>query len=329
MKRLLAITVCLVFAWSFFAAAGEKLTIRIGFSANMEDPRYHASVAFKNEVEKVSGGKIAVEIYPAGQLGSDAALIEAIALDSGTVDVAMTDVSNMATFEPKVGLSSLPFSFTTFEEAWEFMDSDLEKEVEDLLIPHNLRVIAHYCNGFRCVTTANKRIEKPDDMKGVLIRTPENPVYMATMRALGANPQPLPFAEVYMALQQGTYDGQENPVSVIYNSKLYEVQKFIAITNHVYAGNSFTISNSLWESMTDEQRKIVGTAARNSAEVNRKLSKQMCEDYTDELAKKGMTVTKPDLKPFMDKTKSVYEEVRGKYGDDLLKRFADWKAARR
>ncbi|MEM5781124.1 MAG: TRAP transporter substrate-binding protein, partial [Lawsonibacter sp.] len=224
------------------AADGPKLALKLGVSTNDTDPRTIAAQEFKAEVEEKTGGSITVEIFTSGQLGGDAQLIEALSLDSGTVDIIITDASNFATYEPTMGISALPFQFKDFDMAWAFMDDKIEAAAEEKLISQNMRVLAHYDNGFRCVTTGNKEINSPADMNALLIRTPENPVIMATMQAMGANPQPLAFSELYQALNQGTYDAQENPIPVIYNNNLYEVQKYLSITNHIYSGMCFTIS---------------------------------------------------------------------------------------
>jgi tripartite ATP-independent transporter DctP family solute receptor len=311
------------------AAANEadpKITLKIGFSTNEEDPRALAAKEFKAEVEKKTNGSVTVELYPSGQLGGDAALIESMALDSGTVDIIITDASNFATYVPKMGISALPFQFKDFEEAWAFMDSDIEADAEALLIEHNMRVLAHYDNGFRCVTS-NSPVNSSKDMTGILIRTPENPVIMATMKALGANPQPLAFSELYMALQQGTYDAQENPIPVIYNNKLHEVQKNLAITNHIYSGMCFTISESIWNKMSETQKGVVSEAAVASQKYNRELNKKMTDDYLALLKEAGMTITTPELAPFVEATASVAEELKDTYGD-LLTRAKEWKASR-
>ncbi|MCD8139374.1 MAG: TRAP transporter substrate-binding protein [Planctomycetaceae bacterium] len=327
MKRMIAVALCCAFL-SLTAMAGQPLVFKIGFSTNLEDPRALAALEFKKEIEEKSGGLLSAELYPSGQLGGDAALIEAMSLDSGTVDIIITDASNFATYEPKMGVSALPFNFATYEDAWAFMDSDVEKGVEALLVDQGMRVLAAYCNGFRCVTTSKVQVNTPVDMQGLLIRTPENPVIMATMRALGANPQPLAFSELYMALQQGTYDAQENPIPVIYNNKLYEVQKYLSITNHIYSGMCFTIAEGVWNRLSDEQKTIVETAAKNSSAFNRKLNKQMADDFVGELERSGMTIITPDLAPFMQATESVYESTKNVYGDALLKSLAEWKAGR-
>lgn len=309
------------------AAAADAVTLKLGFSTNEEDPRAKAAQEFKKEVEEKTGGSVVVEIYPAGQLGGDAALIEAMALDSGTVDIIITDASNFATYEPKMGISALPFQFSNFEEAWEFMDGEIEKEAEDLLISQNMRVLAHYDNGFRCVTNSKKEITAPADMANLLIRTPENPVIMATMKALGANPQPLAFSELYQALQQGTYDAQENPVPVIYNNNLFEVQKYLSVTNHIYSGMCFTITESTWGKLSADQQAIVDAAAKASAEFNRELNKQQTEEMLSTLAEKGMIITEPDLAPFAEATAGVADELKDTYGD-LLDKLNAWKASK-
>ena len=307
--------------------AADAVVLKLGYSTNEEDPRAKAAAEFKKEVEEKTGGSVIVETYPSGQLGADAALIEAMALDSGTVDIIITDASNFATYEPKMCISALPFQFSDFEEAWAFMYSDIEKEAEDLLLEQNMRVLAHYCNGFRCVTTSDVAVESPADMKGLLIRTPENPAIMAAMTAMGANPQPLAFSELYQALQQGTYDAQENPIPVIYSNNLFEVQKYLSVTNHIYSGMCFTIAETSWNKMSEEQQQIVADAAVASAEFNRELNKQQTEDYITELEAKGMTIIEPDLAPFVEATSGVAESMRDTYGD-MLDRLNEWKESR-
>ncbi|MGI5946360.1 MAG: TRAP transporter substrate-binding protein [Lachnospiraceae bacterium] len=309
------------------AANPDAIVLKLGYSTNEEDPRAKAAEEFKKEVEEKTGGAVVIETYPSGQLGGDAALIEAMALDSGTVDIIITDASNFATYEPKMGISALPFQFSTFEDAWAFMDSEVEKEAEDLLIEQNMRVLAHYDNGFRCVTNSKKEVKTPADMANVLIRTPENPVIMATMKALGANPQPLAFSELYQALQQGTYDAQENPIPVIYNNNLFEVQKYLSVTNHIYSGMCFTITESTWKKLSPEQQQIVSDAALASAEFNRELNKKQTEEFIAALEEKGMVITEPDLAPFAEATAGVAAELESTYGD-LLDKLEAWKAGR-
>ena len=268
-----------------------------------------------------------VQLYPSGQLGGDADLINSIALDSGTVDIIITDASNFATYDAKMGISALPFQFETFDDAWAFMDSDIEAAAEEGLLSQNMRVLAHYCNGFRCVTNSKGPINSPADMNGLLIRTPENPVIMATMTALGANPQPLSFSELYQALQQKTYDAQENPIPVIYNNNLYEVQEYLSITNHIYSGMCFTSAESSWNKLSADQQQIVSDAAKASADYDRELNEQQTNDLVSALEEKGMKINSPELAPFAAATEKVLTDNADTYGD-LLDQLKAWKEAR-
>ncbi len=304
----------------------KDLTLKIGVSTGEQDPRNIAAQRFAKEVEEKSGGAIKAVVYPSGQLGGDADMIDAVAMGSNKLDIVISDASNFATYEPKMGISALPFLFEDFETAWEFMDSDIEAQAEALLLDDNMRVLAHYCNGFRCMTNSVHPIETPDDMKGLLIRTPENPVIMATINALGANAQPLPFSELYAALRQGTYDGQENPIPVIYNNNLYEVQDYLSITNHIYSGMCFTIAESTWEKLSQEQQDIVRTAALNSADADRKSNRAQTESLISELEKNNMIINEPDLEPFMEATQSVITSNASVYGD-LMTELDEWRAA--
>lgn len=308
------------------AASGSAVTLKLGFSTNEEDPRAKGAKQFAEEVAEKTGGAVEVQLYPSGQLGGDADLINSIALDSGTVDIIITDASNFATYDAKMGISALPFQFETFDDAWAFMDSDIEAAAEEGLLSQNMRVLAHYCNGFRCVTNSKGPINSPADMNGLLIRTPENPVIMATMTALGANPQPLSFSELYQALQQKTYDAQENPIPVIYNNNLFEVQEYLSITNHIYSGMCFTIAESSWNKLSADQQQIVSDAAKASADYDRELNEQQTNDLVSALEEKGMKINSPELAPFAAATEKVLTDNADTYGD-LLDQLKAWKEA--
>ena len=288
------------------AASGSAVTLKLGFSTNEEDPRAKGAKQFAEEVAEKTGGAVEVQLYPSGQLGGDADLINSIALDSGTVDIIITDASNFATYDAKMGISALPFQFETFDDAWAFMDSDIEAAAEEGLLSQNMRVLAHYCNGFRCVTNSKGPINSPADMNGLLIRTPENPVIMATMTALGANPQPLSFSELYQALQQKTYDAQEN---------------------HIYSGMCFTIAESSWNKLSADQQQIVSDAAKASADYDRELNEQQTNDLVSALEEKGMKINSPELAPFAAATEKVLTDNADTYGD-LLDQLKAWKEAR-
>ncbi|MBO6215096.1 MAG: TRAP transporter substrate-binding protein, partial [Lachnospiraceae bacterium] len=299
------------------------MVLKIGVSTGDDDPRNIAAKQFAKEINEKTDGAIKAALYPSGQLGGDAVLIDALAQNTGKVDIVISDASNFATYQPEMGISALPFLFDDFDEAWAFMDSDIEAEAEEKLVKNNIRVLAHYCNGFRCVTNSKKTIELPADMNRLIIRTPENPVIMDTMTALGATPMPLSFSELYGALKAGNYDAQENPIPVIYNNKLYEVQEYLSVTNHIYSGMCFAISESKWDQMTKEQQDIISAAAENSAITDRKMNREQTESLLDALKAEGMKVNEPDLEPFKEATQTVINNNAVIYGH-LFDRLQDY-----
>lgn len=309
---------------------GEEGTIelRIGVSTGDSDPRNIAAQAFADEIAEKTSGAVTARVYGSGELGGDADLIDALSLGGGKVDIVISDASNFVQYEPSMGISAMPFLFEDFDTAWAFMDSEIEAEAEAKLIDDNIRVLAHYDNGFRCVTSSVGAIESPEDMKGLLIRTPENPVIMATMTALGADPQPLAFSELYEALEQGTYDAQENPIPVIYNNRLYEVQQYLSVTNHIYSGMCFAIAESTWERLSPEQQEIVRTAAQNSAAADRENNRQQTQELISKLEEAGMQINYPKTEPFAEATSGVLTENAAAY-TDLVEKLREWQEAHR
>ena len=321
MKKILALVMALTMIFALTAvsaSADDAIVLKIGVSTADTDPRNIAAKSFADEIEEKTNGAVKAEVYPAGQLGGDGQLVESMVMDAGTVDIVITDASNFGTVVPDMNISGLPFLFDGFDAAWAFMDGEVEAAAEAELLEVGIRVLAHYDNGFRCVTNSKGPVETPDDMKGMLIRTPENQVIMATMSALGANPQPLAFSELYQALQQKTYDAQENPIPIIYNNKLYEVQEFLSVTNHIYSGMCFAIAESTWNKLTAEQQEIVAAAAQASGDYDREMNRQQTEDLVANLEEAGMKINYPELAPFSAATQSVIEENALGISEELL-----------
>ena len=313
MKKILAAAlVASIAAVHLFAAT----TIKLGYSTNSSDPRGVASKLFKEEVEKNSKGNIKVEIYDSAKLGSDTQLIEGVI--SGSVDMTVSSAGNFAVYATNVGVSALPFLFTDFAKAWKFMDSQIVADVNKDLEESNIVVLAHYDNGFRCVTTTKKAVNKVADMKGLHIRTPANQIVMETMTALGANPEPLDFGKLPAALKAGQFDSQENPIPVIYNNKLYEVQKYLAVTNHSYDAMPLVIRKDLWKKLSPADQKIIKDAAVKAQNLNRKIVMEQTDSLVANLKKEGMTVTTPKLSEFADATKGVLDMFSDVYGKALM-----------
>jgi len=292
------------------------VTIRTGYSTSEEDPRGIVLKAFKETVEKETNGDVIIEIHPSGELGSDAELIKGII--DGNVDLTVSSAGNFAQYATKIGISALPFLFSDFDSAWKFIDSDIMQSINADLEPFNMHVLAYFDNGFRCVTTSTKPINTVADMDGLNIRTPENQIVMETMSALKAKPQSFPFAELKDALRNGTFDAQENPIPVIYNNKLYEVQKYLSITNHSYDAMPLVIRKDIWDGLGVQYQQVIISAAKTAETANRKLVKQQTSDFVDKLKAEGMEVNYPDLAPFKEATAGVMEVFAAIYGEELI-----------
>lgn len=298
------------------AAAQETKLIKFSHVGPPEDARNKAALKFKEMVEQETRGAVSVQVFPSGQIGGDRDAIEGVKI--GTIQMTVAGAGIFGNYEPKMGITALPFLFENFEQAWAFNDSQVNKEVSSLLENHNMVVLAFWENGFRCLTNSVKPVKTAQDVRGFKIRTPENPIILATMKALGANPSPLPWPEVYMALQQKAFDGQENPIPLIYAAKLYEVQKFLTITNHVYEPMPLVIGKNFLNGLTAQQQDVIRKSAIEARSFNRQLIKTQTDQMLGELEKAGMTVIRPDIDTFKQATKDVRLQFLGTFGEKLI-----------
>ena len=235
-KTILA-TSCLFI--SLGASAQMKLTL--GHNAAIGNPKHEASVKFADLVKEKSGGKMIVQVAPAAQLGDDVPILTS--LRSGVVDFAANSQGSISSVVPEYSAFGMPFLFPTLQDAWKVLDGPAGQELAKISAEKGLVVLGYWDNGIRHVSNKLRPIKTPADMKGLKVRTPPDPATIDIMKALGAEPEQIKFSELYVALQQGVVDGQENPLMNIYSSKLYEVQKYISFTAHKYEMTPFVMSN--------------------------------------------------------------------------------------
>lgn len=295
-------------------SSGGKVTIKFAHSAVEANSRHTAALKFKEIVEEKSEGQITVEVFPNEVLGSEPQMVEGVSFD----DIQMVAASTFAQYEPKVDVFGLPFLFESNEQAWEALDGPIGQKVFEPLLDDNLRVLGHLENGFRQVTNSKKPIETVEDLKGLKIRTPEMPILVSIFKELGANPTPMAFGELYMALQQGTVDGQENPVSNIHASKFDEVQKYLSLTGHSYSATTIAISDKFWGTLTPEQQEVISSSVKEVSKFHRELVMEQEADLIKELESKGMKVNTPDKASFRKASESVYKEFEDVYGKELI-----------
>jgi len=304
----LALAICATPAF----AQTTKLTL--GHGAAPGNPRHEAAIRFADVVKQKSGGKMEVQVAPSAQLGDDAAMITA--LRSGTLDMSANSQGAAAAVVPEYAAFGMPFLFSSADQAFKLLDGPLGKELGDKSAAKNLVVLGYWDNGIRHVSNSKKPVLSPADMKGLKVRTPPDAVTIDIMTALGAETQQIKFAELYVALEQGVVDGQENPLANIYASKLYEVQKFISLTGHKFEMNPFLMSKRTWDKLSEGDRKIITEAAAEATQLQRKLSREADEKLLPELKAKGVRIDKVDTKSFQKATESVTTKwTSGPIGD--------------
>lgn len=264
--------------------------------------------AFKKEIEERSGGSVKVDIYPANQLGSLTEVIEGIQM--GTVDMAFSNTSYVTNFCPEVGVFDLPFLIDDDEHAYRALDGDVGTQLADTLDKSNIHVMAWWPMGFRDLTTTeNKKIESADDFNGLTVRTMNNQIHQETFLALGTNPVTIDWNELFTALQQGVCDAQENPINMIYNNKVYEVQHYLYNTEHAYAITVMMMSPACMDKLSAQQKQWVEESARAATEYYRQAYREQTDQNLEKLTTEcGMELIELDKNELREKTGDIYEK---------------------
>jgi tripartite ATP-independent transporter DctP family solute receptor len=310
------------------AAAKPATVLKISNGINEAHPTFLACKEFEKIVESKLPGKYDVQVYANAQLGDDVRATEAVRM--GTLEMVATSASPLTGLVPEFNVFDLPFIVTSFKAADAVYDGPIGAKLAALLEPKGIKLLAYYENGFRQLTNSVREVKSPADLKGLKIRTMQNPIHLAAWRALGANPTPMPFSEVFTAMQQKTIDGQENPIPTIYLQKFYEVQKYVTLTGHVYGPHILLINKKMFDSFPAEDQKIILEAAQASAKFQRETNRKMDREFIAELKKAGMVVTEltpEQLKAFQEAVKPVYDEWIPKIGKDLVAEFQATVAA--
>lgn len=287
-----------------FAQSAIKLTL--GHGAALGNPRHEASVKFAEIVKTKSNGRIDVQVAPSAQLGDDAAMVTA--LRTGALDISANSQGAVANAIPEYAAYGMPFMFTSSAGAFKMLDGPLGKELTEKSAAKGLVVLGYWDNGIRHMTNSKRPIAKVEDMKGLKMRTPPDTVLVDIMQSLGAEAQQIKFSELYVALQQGVVDGQENPLANIHASKLYEVQKHLALTSHMFQMTPFLMSKRTWDRLSDADRKMIQEAAAEATAFQRKLSQEADDKLLADLKAKGVQVTTVDTAAFAKATSPVYDK---------------------
>jgi TRAP-type transport system periplasmic protein len=317
MKRAFIKTLVAVAA---LAAAGssfaQERTIKFATQNPIGHPIELGMKKFAELVAAKSGGKMKVSLFPGGQLGSDQANVTA--LQGGTLEMVSMNTGILASVAKELAIVDFPFLFANTKEADAVMDGPVGKKLHGKLEEKGIVGLAFWELGFRNITNSKRAINTVADIDGLKLRVIPNPINVDWVKALGANPTPMPFPEVYGGLESKAIDGQENPLTVIAANKFWEVQKFLAITNHQYNPQSVIFSKKVWDSLTPAEKKIIDDAADEAAKYQREQSRAGMATALDQIKKGGMTVTElapAEVAKFREKVKPVIAKHAATVGE--------------
>ncbi|WP_417328664.1 TRAP transporter substrate-binding protein [Halomonas cupida] len=286
-------------------------TLQLAHNAAEGNPKWDASELFAELVEEKTDGEIIVDVGGNAQYGDDVEALTQMRL--GSLAFSANSQGTTSGVIPQFSILGLPFLFDSLPTAWRVMDGEVGDELKQLAEAQGLVLLALWDNGIRNVSNNVRPIETPDDLDGIKIRTPPDPVTVDIFEALGANPTPMNFSELYIALQQGVVDGQENPLMNIYSSKLHEVQDYISLTGHKYESTPLLMSKVVWDSLSSEDQQAVQEAAIEAGEFNRQASLEADENLRSAMEEEGVEFNEVDKTPFIEATQSVYDDWRKQY----------------
>jgi tripartite ATP-independent transporter DctP family solute receptor len=297
----------------------KQVILKLGHAVAPEHPYHLGAIRYSELIAQRTQNKVKIDVYPSTQLGNERDMVEGLQL--GTIDLVVTSTGPLGGFVPRMFVVDLPFLFRDREHAYKVLDGPIGRELLDAFSAKGMRGLAFWENGFRQMTNSVRRIEKPEDLKGIKIRTMENKVHLSAFRAFGASPTPMAWSEVYTALQQKTIDAQENPIAIIYFQKIYEVQKYLALTGHFYSPTPLLMSLKAFDNLPKNIQKIMLDTATECATYERNLLRDNEANQLAEIKAKGMQVTLPNKKPFQAAAAPVYKEFETQFGKETIDRI--------
>lgn len=320
-----AIAACITFASSFALEAAAATVVKIGHGASESFHMHRALLKFEELVESGSGGDLDVQIFPSSQMGPDREMIEGV--QTGVLEMAIPPSSFFAGWDPAFAVIELPYMYASKDVAFKVLDSEIGNQMLNRVEKQGLVGLNWLELGVRNVTNNMRPIASPEDLEGVKLRTMKVPAHVATFEALGANPTPMNFGEVYSALQQGVIDGQENPLAIITSQRFYEVQKHLSTTGHVFAVYMPVISKPFFDSLSSEHQELLRDAMEHARAYQAELVAAEDASQLKQIREAGVEVlelTAEQRQAFADKTESVRLQYRDQVGADT---YDAWVAA--
>lgn len=300
-------------------AQSAPIKLRFGHAHPTSDSQHVAALEFAKKVKERTQGAIEVQVFPSNQLGNDNTMIAGVR--GGTIDIAMSGNPYFTGIEPKLNVLDLPYLFDNGAHVAKVLDGPIGRSLLNELETRQMKGLAFWEIGFRSLANSRRPVNKAEDIKGLKLRTTPNPAHIKAFQLLGASPQPMPFAEVYSALETKAIDGHENPPSVMLSTKMFEVQKYLSLTKHAYTASIVVMNKARFDALKPEYQQILLQEATNAAVFQRDLNAKGETAALAELRKSGMQIVEnPDTagikKIVADETRKLFIE---KNGDELLK----------
>lgn len=297
--------------------AQEKIILRMGTLGTVEYVYYQAAMRMAEEVQKNSDGRITIQVFPNQQLGNERDMIEGMQL--GTIDLAIVNTPLLAGFDARFMIFDMPFLFDNWAHANRAMNAEIGQNLLNALEAKSLKGLAYSTAGFRQVLNHKRVVRTPEDLKGLKIRVLDNPVHVAIMNAMGANATPMQYGEVATALRQRTVDGLDFTIVGTLPEKLYETEKFMSLTGHVFTGVVFLMSLKRYQSLPDDLRKVILAGGKVGAERETELHNGLEADGIEKLRKlHGMQIDEVDKVAFRSRMQPVFDRFQDRVGKDLI-----------
>ncbi|MBT2337219.1 TRAP transporter substrate-binding protein [Variovorax paradoxus] len=313
----------LVATWGFAALApaahAEPVVLSLAHAATTTHPAHLAALQFAKRVEERTHGQVRTEIFPASQLGSENELLQKVRL--GAVDMDVTSMNYLIKYEKTFSVIVMPYLFDSYAHAHRVLDGPAMKWLAPLAEKQGFVILSNWEWGFRNITNNKRPINVPEDVRGLRVRVPPVAELEATMQALGARVSKVGFKELPQALAQDLVDGQENPLNVIYYNKLYEVQKHLALTRHVYYNTLHLMSARSWAKLTPAEQAIMREESKAAGDGMRRKIIAEEEELIARMVAAGVEVTRPDPGPFRAATRGAREEIGRFAGDENVRTF--------
>ncbi|QFI69912.1 DctP family TRAP transporter solute-binding subunit [Sinorhizobium alkalisoli] len=294
-----------------------ETVLKLAHAAPETDLQQTMSIYFKEQVEARSGGSITVNVFPHGQLGNDAQMIDGAR--SGIVDIAISGLNNFTGLIPEAGAFELPFMFPSRDLAYNVLDGEIGQGVAAKFEPVGLKLLGFPENGYRNITNNRGPVRTPEDLDGLQMRVNNSKALNDMFALLGANPQQLPVAELYTALETGVVDAQDHPIGIVVSFKFNEVQKYLSLTQHAYSALAMVMNNEKLKGLSDAEQKIIMEVAAEAVAKQRELSLAKEEEMIAQLESEGMSVNRDvDAAAFQAAVKPVWEGFIDENGDALV-----------